>query len=96
MGTVTGKVRRKGGQLSGEDWLVLTESQRTSDGWKHSCGHDVMQTSVTYSHRDGVTPLSGDGRARTFCVPFCPDCELKPLSGEFSDDVACHVTAWES
>lgn len=64
-------------------WRVISESTKGLDGWVHSCGTEVLEATVVLSNRDGVGPLTGDGRTRVVTVPFCPNCERKPTSGTF-------------
>lgn len=71
---------RKGGQIRGDWWLVLTESKEKEDksGWVHECGTEIEASKTIYSIHDGPFALSGSGKTHTEIVPYCPKCEQKP------------------
>lgn len=80
--------KRMGGRVVKGEWLVLTESEKLPEGgYKHKCGHEVLGAVVTFSNRDGIFPLSGDGSVRSETVPYCPNCEREPRRGEFGPGV---------
>ena len=71
--------KRKGGQTTGDKkWLVLIESTKTSSGYTHNCGTEILAAQVAHAVWDGPFPLSGSGRVHYETVPYCPHCEEEP------------------
>lgn len=93
--------KRNGGLLDEQgNRLVLTqEGTETDEGWTHNCGEDIISADVKLSHRNGLMLLSGDGRVRNLTVPFCPNCENKPVRGVFGPGVrykhGFNIDQWE-
>lgn len=82
-----GDVKRAPGRLTaGNNWavLVVESTKQPSGGWVHKeCGTEIMGKEVYLSQRDGVSPFSGSGEARSEVVPYCPECEREPRGGTF-------------
>jgi hypothetical protein len=96
---MTKKSKRNGGQLTGGGvFLVLTESTRQPDrGWVHNaCGKEILSADVALSHRADGFPLGGSGKVQHKDVPYCPHCEILPVSGTFQDNGYWHIDTWET
>lgn len=75
----TATEKREGGQVKGDAWLVLTESEQQPDGsWKHSCGESLRAVTRHHPVWDGPGLCCGSGEVRTEQVPYCRNCEERP------------------
>lgn len=76
------RTTRRGGQVKGDLFLVMTESTRQENGtWVHApCGTTIETAVVHHSIHDGVGLLSGFGEVHRQVTPYCPQCESKPLT----------------
>ena len=79
--------KRLGGERVDGGFLVLTESTQGKDlRQEHSCGQMLCLAEVTLSERTAIPgiPGGGDGSIKIVEVPYCPNCEKKPISGTFT------------
>lgn len=91
-------MKRKGGMVDAETnrYLVLVESTIPPDrGWIHSCGTRVVLTKVEFRlfDKNGVQFKGSDGWMK-LDVPYCPTCEMKPLTGTARDGERVKIYAW--